>query len=326
MRVLATLIFAAGCVLVAGCGSVGEPLYPALNIPARVNDLVAVERGNRIAIYFTIPSLTTEGLAVRAIGSLELRVGPNAGSGFNLEQWAAGAKRIDTAPPAQPGPVKVDIPATEFIGKEILAAVRVGNSRGRMSEWSNIIVVNIETPLEKPLDLQAQPSPQGVRLIWSAPNQSAFRIFRKTDPEKDPSLLAATDKPEYLDSSTEYGKSYEYYVQAMHEKTESDVAGPAVIVPRDIFAPAVPAGLTVSAGVAAIELAWERNTEPDLKEYRIYRSEEDGPFVQIADGLEGPSYSDRKIESGKHYRYRVAAADQSGNVSQPSQSIEIIAP
>ena len=326
MRVFAILLCTAGCVLIAGCGSVGEPLYPALNIPQKITDLVAVERADRIYIYFTIPSLTTEGLVVKSIGSVDLRVDANPSSGFNMSQWAAGAKRVDAPAPSQPGPYRVDISAREFIGKEILAAVRVGNSRGRMSEWSNLFPLSVEMPLEKPADFQAKNAPQGVRLTWNAPSETSFRVFRKTDEEKEPSVLATTDKPDYVDTSTEYGKRYEYYVQGTHEKTESDAAGPAPITPKDEFPPAVPAGLTVSAGVGAIELAWDRNTEPDLKEYRVYRSEENGPFVQIAEGLEGPSYSDRKIESGKHYRYKVAAVDQSGNSSEPSQPVEIIAP
>ena len=62
--------------LLAGCGSVGEPLYPALNIPMPVVDLNAVERGDKIDINLTIPPKTTEGLLLKDIGSLELRVGP----------------------------------------------------------------------------------------------------------------------------------------------------------------------------------------------------------------------------------------------------------
>ena len=326
MRVLAALLAAAVCVFFAGCGSVGEPLYPALNIPMQVSDLVAVERGDRIAIYFTIPPLTTEGLVVRAIGSVDLRVGVNPSGGFNVDQWAAAAKRIDFPAPSQPGPQQATVPVQEFIGKEVVVAVRAGNTRGRMSAWSNVYTVAIEQPLIKPADFKAEGSPQGVRLTWNAPNENSFRVFRKTDQEREPSMLATADKPEYVDASTEYGKAYEYYVQAVHDKTESDVAGPAAITPKDEFPPAVPTGLTVSAGVGAIELAWERNTEPDLKEYRVYRADDNGPFVQIAEGLEGPSYSDRKIESGKHYRYRVAAGDQAGNISEPSQPAEIIAP
>src|ERR1700676_3486164 len=103
MRVFATLLCVAGCVLVAGCGSVGEPLYPALNIPQRISDLDAVERGDSTTIYFTMPPLTTEGLAVRTIGSLDLRVDVNPSSGFNIDQWTASARRIAAPTPTQPG-------------------------------------------------------------------------------------------------------------------------------------------------------------------------------------------------------------------------------
>jgi hypothetical protein len=310
----------------AGCGSVGEPLYPALNIPTRIGDLTAVERGDRIEINFTIGPRTTEGLALKEIGGVELRVGPNASAAFNVDQWASGAKRIDVETPSQPGPVSVPIRVQDFVGQELLVAVRVANAKGRASEWSNIIIVNVEAPLSKPAGLKASAEPAGVRLTWTAGNGRSFRIFRKLDQEKELSTIATVDQPEYVDASTEYGKSYTYYVQSIHDKTESEIAGPESIVPKDIFPPRVPVGLTASAGIAAIELAWERNTEPDFKEYRVYRSGENGPFLPIAEGLEGPSYSDRKIESGKHYRYRIAAVDLAGNPSELSAPVEIIAP
>lgn len=304
----------------------GEPLYPALHIPMRVSDLAAVERGDKIEIRFTIPPQTTEGLALKQIGSVDLRIGPNTSTEFNLNNWASGAQRIDVPPPSSPGLVQTAQAAREFIGKEVLVAVRVGNPKGRMSEWSNIYVLSVEQPLAAPADFRLQPVPEGVRLAWSAPGENSFRIFRKSGDEKEPALLATADHPEYLDTSTEYGKTYEYYVQGVHDKTESEVAGPESITPKDIFPPRVPTGLTASAGVGAVELAWERNTEPDFKEYRVFRSQEGGPFVQIAEQLQAPAYSDHKIESGKHYRYRISAVDQAGNASEPSQPVEVITP
>jgi fibronectin type 3 domain-containing protein len=321
----AAWLCAIGCACLAGCGSVGEPLYPALNIPTRIGDLTAVERGDKIDIHFTIPPQTTEGLVLKTIGSLEVRVGPNP-SGAPFDAWAAGAKQIDVPLPVQPGAVQATASAQEFIGKEVVIAARVGNSKGRMSAWSNVVVVNIEQPLATPSDLQAEGVPEGVRLTWSAPNQNAFRIYRKVAPEKEPSLLDTADKPEYLDTNTEYGKTYEYYVQAIHDKTESDVVGPKSLTTQDKFPPRVPTGLTASIGIGAIELAWDRNTEADFKQYRVYRSEGEAPFVQIAEGLEAPIYSDRKIESGKQYRYRVAAADQTNNESKPSEPVAATAP
>lgn len=323
MSACATMLFA---IIAVGCGSVGEPLYPALNVPSRVVNLTAVQRGAKIDIHFTIAPLTTEGLVLKQIGSIELRIGPSPAGGFQATDWAAGAERIEVQPPAQPGDVHVERPLGDLIGKQVLVGVRVGNNKGRMSEWSNFFPVTVEPQLATPSAFKAEPVPEGVRLTWSAPNETNFRIFRKTGEQKEPSLLATSDKPEYVDSTTEYGKTYQYYVQGMHDKAESEVAESSSLVPRDIFPPQVPAGLAASAGVGAVELAWSRNTESDFKEYRVFRSEENAPFVEIAAGLEGPSYSDRKVESGKHYRYRVSAVDQTGNQSEPSEPIEITVP
>jgi hypothetical protein len=315
-----------GCLLLAGCGSVGEPLYPALNVPTRVIDLTAVQRGDKLDVRFTIAPKTIEGLVLKQIGSVELRIGPSPAAGFEATSWAAGAERIDVPPPSEPGAVHVERSVQDFVGKEVLVGVRVGNIKGRMSEWSNFFPVTVEQPLQKPASLKAEPVPEGVRLTWSAPNVTSFRIFRKAGEQKEPSLLATSDKQEYVDSSTEYGKTYQYYVQGIHDKTESDVAESNSLALQDIFPPQVPVGLAASAGIGAVELAWSRNTETDFKEYRVFRSEENGPYIQIAAGLEAPAYSDRKIESGKHYRYRVSAVDQAGNQSEQSEPVEATAP
>jgi hypothetical protein len=324
----ALIVFVLLCfsILLAGCGSVGEPLYPALNVPMTIADLTAVERGDKIVINFTISPKTTEGLLLKEVGSVELRAGPNAGTDFRADVWAASAKQLDVPLLTEPGPVHFETPAQDFIGKEVLVAVRIGNPRGRMSAWSNIVAVAVEQPLAKPANLSADAVAQGVRLTWTAPNQSSFRIFRKPTQEKEPLLLGTSDKPDYVDTTSEYGKAYDYYVQGFHDKTESEIVGPASITPKDTFPPAVPTGLNVTAGVGAIELSWDRNTESDFKAYEVYRSEDGGPFLKVAEGLEGPSYSDRKIESGKRYRYRISAIDQAGNPSEQSPPVEVIAP
>jgi hypothetical protein len=315
----------------AGCGSVGEPLYPALNVPTTITDLTAVQRGDKIDIRFTVPKLTTEGLVLKQIGSVDMRIGPSPAGGFNANEWANGAQRIEVSPPAvsplpQPGAGRAEQPVQGLVGKELLVAVRLGNSKGRMSDWSNFVAITIETPLAKPADVNAESVPEGVRVTWNEPSLTTFRVFRKAGEQKEPNLLATPDKPDYVDTTTEYGKTYQYYVQGIHDKTESDVVESNIVTPKDIFPPKAPAGLTASVGIGAVELAWTRNTESDFKEYRVFRSEENGPYIQIAAGLEAPVYSDHKIESGKHYRYRVSAVDQVGNPSEPSEPIEVTAP
>jgi hypothetical protein len=46
--------------LTAGCGYIGQPLVPLANVPQRISDLAAVQRGSTIIAHFTIPTFTTE--------------------------------------------------------------------------------------------------------------------------------------------------------------------------------------------------------------------------------------------------------------------------
>ena len=326
MRSLAVTLCAVWCVCAAGCGSIGEPLYPALRIPSQVPDLAAVERGDRIDITFSIPPLTTEGLALTEIGSVELLAGPSPANGWNVNEWIAGAQRVDAAAPSKPGPVRASVPAAGFVGKDVVVGVRLSNAKGRFSQWSDFKTVSVEQPLATPADLRVAPVPEGVQVSWNASNATQFRVYRKVGEESKQALLATVAEPSYLDTTTEYGKTYQYSVQALRDKVESDPTGPASIIPKDIFPPRVPSGLTASAGVGAVELAWERNTESDFKEYRVFRSENGGPFAPIAQGLEAPNYSDRNVGSGKRYRYRISAVDQIGNESMPCDPVEVTIP
>ena len=317
----------AGCLLFAsGCGYIGEPQYPALNIPTRITDLSAVERGDHIDVHFTIGALTTEGLVLKSIGAIDLRLGPKVGQDFHVEQWAEAATRIEVQVPAKAGPVQATVPVSRFIGKEVIVAVRVANAKGRISAWSNLGTVRVEPPLATPADFTATNDPQGVLLKWSAANEPSFRIFRSSEKEPQPSQIGTSEKQEYLDTTVAYGVKYEYFVQGVNGEGESQAAGPALTTPEDTFAPAVPSGVAATAGLSAIELAWERNSESDFRGYRVYRAVGDGPFERIADLLEAPNYSDRKVEPGKRYRYAVSSVDRIGNESEKSTPVEALAP
>ena len=314
------------CVLLAACGSIGEPLYPALRIPSRVNDLALVEHGDNLDIFFTIPPLTTEGLPLKEIGAVDLRVGPGSSNGFNVDEWAASAMSVNVPTPAGPGPVVAVVPVSKFAGKEVIAAVRLSNPKGRDSGWSDFKTFEVKPPLPDPTNFHVAADPKGVALTWSAPSPGQFRILRQTEQQPKPVLLATATEPNYVDISADYGKTYQYFIQAVRDNIESNVVGPQTITPVDIFPPAVPSGLTASIGIGAVELAWTRNTESDFKEYRVLRSEEGGPFVEVARGLDAPIYSDRAIQTGKHYRYQVLAVDEGGRPSAPCEPVEIIAP
>jgi hypothetical protein len=321
-----SVILLALMVLQAGCGSIGQPLYPALRIPSPITDLTVVEQGPNLSFVFTIPPLTTEGLPLKEIGEIELRIGPGPSNGWNVAEWAESSTRVDVPITDKPGLVQAAIPAAKFVGGEVVVAVRVKNPKGKDAGWSSPKIFDVKPPLADPTNFHVAAAPKGVALTWNASGPSQFRIFRKTEQQPRPVLLATATDPNYVDISADFGKAYQYSIQAVRDDIASNVVGPENITPIDIFPPAVPSGLTASVGIGTVELAWNRNTESDFKEYRVLRSDQGGPFNEIARGLDAPIYSDKNVQSGKPYRYEVTAVDQDGHASDPSAPVEITAP
>ncbi len=78
----------------AGCGYIGPPLPPALNIPVQIRDLRGIQRGDKIVVAFTPPLDTTDKLVLAKVPEIELRVGENPRENFEIHRWAGEAKRI----------------------------------------------------------------------------------------------------------------------------------------------------------------------------------------------------------------------------------------
>jgi hypothetical protein len=327
---------AGGCMLAAlltaaGCGYVGEPLPPLANVPARVTGLTAVQRGSRIIVQFTVPDLTTEGTPIKDPVKLDLRIG-TAGEPFDAGKWAAQAKSIPQGT-TKTGLAHFEIPAAEWTNKEAILAVRAIGANGKEAGWSSFLVIPVVPPPERPAALTATPTAEGVHLTWRA-NGATFRVFRKTT--DDFALVASVQQPQWTDTATEAGKPYTYVVQTIvalgnnlpnnpgnSREAQSDLSEEFPITPVDTFAPVVPSGLTPSAAPNSIELVWDRNTEPDLAGYRIYRAVAAGAFEKLADVSQIPSYSDRNVEHGKTYRYAISAVDQAGNESARTPVVEV---
>jgi hypothetical protein len=305
--------------LLAGCGYVSPVLPPLLDIPSQVPSISAAEYGDKIVVQFTLPELTTEGNPLRNVRSLEVRVGPGV-TPMSTEAWAAAAKAYPVPSPA-PGPFTREIPASDWIGKEVLISARAIGPKGKAAQWATLKLLKVNPPLAKPSDVKADNVEQGVNVHWQGA-AGKYRVYRSA-PGATPERIGDSDRAEYLDSSTQYDKTYEYRVQAIIDDVHgSEVSDAAAITPEDKFPPAVPGALTAILGVNTVELAWTRNTEADFRGYNVYRSTDGGAMVKIAELVAAPSFSDNKIEAGKKYRYEVTAVDVKGNESAHSTAAE----
>ncbi len=133
-----------------------------------------------------------------------------------------------------------------------------------------------------------------------------------------------------MDPDTRFAVTYEYTVQAVEKAgesfAESEISAPFSITRVDKFPPAVPQGLMALAASSSVELTWDRNTEPDLRGYYVYRAAGDGPLERVGGLLDAPGYSDRDVKPGTLYRYAVASLDESGNQSGPCKPVEAMLP
>jgi hypothetical protein len=314
--------------LSAGCGYVGDPMPPLANIPAAVTDLAAVQRSTRIIVQFTLPSQTTEGIAIRSPLKVDLRAGSGAIEPFSAVAWAEHAK------PVPPGPIEkghalVGIPAKEWTGQEVTIAVRVIGSNGKESAWSNFVNVPVVPPPAAPSSLAAKATAEGVLLTWQG-GPGEFRVFRRAGKEPEFARVADVTQDRWTDSNSEFGIFYSYVVQRIVKagnarEAESELSVPVTISPVDTFPPAAPVGLRAIPASGSIELSWEGNSETDLAGYHVYRAAPGGPWESIA-AANLPGFSDRNVEKGKTYRYAVTAVDHSGNESPRSAEVSSTLP
>jgi hypothetical protein len=306
------------CILwLAGCAYIGPPKPPALDIPTRITDLRAAEYGDQILVQFTIGALTTDGLTLKSVKTVELQV-----AGGNSPQMLH-------APAKAPGPVDQQFAAKDWVGRQVTLMVRATGPKGKASEWSNPVTLAVGVPLTTPADFKAVSDPKGVLLTWSGSFGSEaggrYRIFRGAG-DAMPQRLAESDKPEYVDTAVDFGSPYRYFVQALvGELRQSEISAIAGVTPADMFAPAVPVGLMAVAGVNSIELAWQPNTEDDLAGYQVYRSTGGGAAERIAGPVDAPNFSDRTVEIGKRYSYTITSIDRTGNESAHSAAVEVTA-
>lgn len=325
MRPPALAVCAAAAIALSGCGYVGDPLPPALNIPARIDDLKATQRGDRILITFSLPELTTEGLPVERLSGVDLRIGPTV-TPFRHDLWAPGTKAVDVKLTGEQI-ISASAAASDWYGQSVAIGVRLINQKGRESEWSNVQTVDVAKPPAAPSSVRAESHPQGVRVIWTAgPGTGVrYRVWRRTPKQETAELAATVDLAEFIDAKVESGSEYSYRVQALAGEVESEYSAEVSVLARDVMAPAAPTGVSAVGSLSTVELNWQRGAESDVAEYRVYRAEGDGEFTQAAQ-LKETAWSDKQVVSGRSYRYAVTAIDRAGNESSRSQIVTVTAP
>jgi hypothetical protein len=234
---------------------------------------------------------------------------------------------------------------------QVSYAVETLNSRGRSAGLSNEARVPLAPVFAAPREVKAEVTAGGVQLTWAgdAPEPSQrlayrYRIYRQDQgpPQNkkafaNPQVIVAempmTQQASFLDPTIEWEKPYLYHVTAV-TTAKPEHGGPLVVegddspavrvFTRDIFPPAVPAGVqAVFSGVGQqpfVDVTWVPGAEADLAGYNVYRREQGGTQMRINAALiQSPSFRDPSPASGRTYFYSVSAVDLRGNESARSK-------
>ena len=348
----ALLALVGGLAFLPGCGVQGPPEPPRVEVPQRVTDLSVDQIGQRLEVRFTLPQLAQDGERLTKPLEVELlraQLTPGANLptsppltvwiGLEPDQWARYASDRRVSYPA----ALSDDEFKSLQGKDAVIAVRT-LTRGirhrplesEVSNFARLRVLDVSRPVEQ---LESKTTEKAIVLRWQPPGKTleglevkllaGYRVYRSaTGKPGSFQSIGETKEPSYADSDFEIGRAYSYEVGAVFKEggttAQSEPSQPYEVIPRDVFPPARPTGLTGLYANRAVELVWNANTEKDLAGYYVYRRENREPPQRLNKALlPTPILRDTTVQPARTYFYQVTAVDLANNESQPCAEVEV---
>jgi hypothetical protein len=309
--------------LLGSCGYIGPVLPPSPKLPLAITDLSVIERGDQLVVSCSLPERTSDALFINVLSKIDLGVGPGV-TPFEFETWSNQAKHyeVPTPPPiaqgTRPTVIQYQVPVADWQGKDVDIFIRTADKDSHFSSWSNQVHLEVIAPLTSP-QVTAKDVAKGVLLSWPEEQPGAhFDVYRKGPADKDDVKIGTAEGNDYLDTTSAYETPYVYTVIAAKGSAQSVRSTPVELTTHDVYPPAPPSSITALAAANSIEVTWERSPESDLKGYYVYRSVDGGPFSKMEGLVNVPTYSDRNVQAGKTYRYRVSATDLLNHESEKS--------
>jgi hypothetical protein len=351
-RIIRPLAAALAASFLSGCASPGPARPPSLHLPRRVTDLSAERTGDSVALRWTTPEKTTDGLKV-----------PTALTAEICRQLVARSSPCTTVKsvPVHPGPSEATdaLPGSLTSDPATLLTYRIAilNDNGRSAGLSNQAFAAAGAAPRPVEHLRVTAVRNGAMIEWQPQPTTAFvdldrTLVQSTLPQKrstkQPHQIAgpstpteihlqagkqAADPGGTIEPIAKRGETYLYTAQRVrsialsgHDLEIRSAPSPTITaIMRDTFPPATPSGLAAVPGNGSIDLSWEPNTEPDLAGYIVYRQAVagDGTLTGAPTRLNpslipAPAYGDLTAQPGQTYSYSVVAVDSTGNRSPAS--------
>jgi hypothetical protein len=316
-----------------GCGSIGEPLPPLLNIPERSVDLTVRQTERGIILEWTWPETTTEGMPLTDLERFAVHFMKDPGPHYDFETQSDRILDVEGADIGNLGPgdrVRVIVDPRPFMGQIVAIGVRAESRRRKSGGFSNLIVLVVRPPPPAPAAPQLSVEVDAIEVTWRAVEAArSYRLYRRTESGEGFEPIATTAETRYRDGGFNWDETYAYRVQSIagEGEVEGGTSDPSRITARDTFPPAAPMGLLVVPGLDSIELSWRPGPEPDLAGYRLHRVAGDAEATVLEPSLiTALNFNDKEVQQGITYRYQLTAVDRDNNESPATASPEVRLP
>jgi len=208
---------------------------------------------------------------------------------------------------------------------------------GQETEPSEIIetpIVDFDFP-PSPYQLMFDQDTNKVKLKWKhevVKDLKELNVYRSTQFD---SGFVKVNKKALLRTDTAYVDivpgpgTYYYAIGTMDSAKNESKCDPLITEIRDVLAPTIPKGFKVKAESGKILFSWDKNPEPDVKGYYIYKALQGAKdFVVInANAISGTEYIEKIPKKVKNKMiYKIAAEDSSYNRSKTSETIMVQMP
>ena len=214
---------------------------------------------------------------------------------------------------------------------------------GISSEPSHAIEVEGQdrTAPPAPTRLRAQPTSQGVEVVWKYPHSpedlAGFYVLRSGRSLRGPfnrvhKELLSPDRMHYVDESASTGNDRYYAIAAFDEAGNYRMSRGASAAVSDTIPPEAPEGLEarLDSSRGLVALRWDLGEADDITGYRVFRSvNRDYEFIQVTDT---PTVYTGFVDTlnlssldSKVY-YKVVAVDDQYNHSGFSDVLEVTRP
>ncbi|GGI46489.1 hypothetical protein GCM10008018_17350 [Paenibacillus marchantiophytorum] len=175
--------------------------------------------------------------------------------------------------------------------------------------------------LTAPTGLTAMSGSSQVTLSWTASTGATSYNVKRATTSGGPYTTVATgvSGTSYSNTGLTNGTTYYYVVSAANSAGESLNSAQVSAMPQaGVTIPATPTGLIATAGNAQAALSWTAST--DATSYNIKRAESSGgPYMTVATGVSGTSYTNTGLTNGTTYYYVVTAVNNAGESPNSAQ-------